>query len=45
MTDISSSDSVSSVIELANNVVDSTPAEGIMSLVTRKFSENKMSLF
>lgn len=45
MTDITSSDSVSSVIELANNAVDSTPAEGFMSIVTKKFSENKMYVY
>jgi hypothetical protein len=45
MTDITSSNSISSVMELANNVVESPPAEGFMSIVTKKFSENKMYVY
>ena len=45
MSDISSSDSISSVMELANNAVESTPAESFMTLVTKKFSENKMYVY
>ena len=45
MTDITSSDSISSVMELANNVVDSGPAENFMTMVKQKFSENKMYVY
>jgi len=45
MTDITSSESTNSVIELANNVVESTPVDSFMSIVTKKFSENKMYVY
>jgi len=45
MTDITSSNSISSVMEVADNVVESSPAEGFMSIVTKKFSENKMYVY
>ena len=45
MTDITSSESISSVMELANNVVNSNPAEGFLNIVKKKFSENKMYVY
>ena len=45
MTDITSSDSISSVMELANNVAESSPAEGFMEIIKKKFSENKMYVY
>lgn len=45
MTDITSSNSISSVMEVANNVVESTPVDSFMSIVTKKFSENKMYVY
>lgn len=45
MGDITSSDSISSVMELANNVVDSNPAGGFLEIIKKKFSENKMYVY
>lgn len=45
MADITSSDSVSSVIELANNVVESKPVEGFLSIIKKTFEENKMYFY
>ncbi len=45
MADITSSDSVSSVIKLANNVVESKPAEGFLPMIKKIFEENKMYFY
>ena len=45
MGDLTSSDSISSVMELANNVVNSNPTENFLALVKNKFSENKMYVY
>ncbi len=45
MADITSSDSISSVIELANNVVESKPVEGFLTVIKKTFEENKMYFY
>ncbi len=45
MGDITSSDSISSVMELANNVADSNPTGRFLEIIKKKFSENKMYVY
>ncbi len=45
MGDLTSSDSISSVMEIANNVVESNPTEGFLEIIKKKFSENKMYVY
>lgn len=45
MTDKTSSDTISSAIELANNVIDSNPVESYMNIIKKTFYENKMYFY
>jgi|LauGreDrversion4_2_1035121.scaffolds.fasta_scaffold402496_2 cell division protein FtsN len=45
MGDLTNSDSISSVMDIANNVVESNPAEGFLQIIKKKFSENKMYVY